>query len=116
MRYSAWFAFVALLVSSTANAEPMRLIDAQLDAVTAGASDAQLNRAWGDITSQAAQLDNGQPGIGEHASSPPGVEPGEGRQGVGNVSKTYAPLSEGGQGEHAIDVGGQLGLTCQSCS
>jgi hypothetical protein len=77
------------------------------------ADDATFNRCWGQITKQFAALDDGQPGIGEHASSPPGIEPGEGRSGVGNVSKEHAPLSEGGQGEHAVDVGGNIGLTCE---
>jgi hypothetical protein len=30
------------------------------------------------------------------------------REGVGNVSKGHAPLSEGGQGEHAEVVGRQI--------
>ena len=79
--------------------------------VVYAADDATLNRCWGQTTKEFAQADDGQPGIGEHSSSPPGVEPGEGRRGVGNVSKEdHGPLSEGGQGAHAIAVGGQMGL------
>jgi hypothetical protein len=81
------------------------------------ADDATLNRCWGQITKQFAALGGeNHPGLGEHASDPPGFEPGTGgRDGVGNVSKTHAPLSEGGQGEHAIDVGDDpgLGLECE---
>jgi hypothetical protein len=80
--------------------------------VVYAADDATLNRCWGQTTKQFAQADDGQPGIGEHSSSPPGFEPGEGgRRGVGNVSKEdHAPLSQGGQGVHAIAVGAQMGL------
>jgi hypothetical protein len=68
------------------------------------ADDATLNRCWGQITKEFQAL--GEPGLGEHASSPPGFEPGEGgRRGVGNVSKEdHGALSEGGQGLHAIAV------------
>ena len=81
--------------------------------VVYAADDATLNRCWGQTTKQFAQAEDSQPGIGEHASSPPGVEPGEGRRGVGNVSKDHAPLNEGGQGLHAIAVGEPLGLECE---
>jgi hypothetical protein len=85
--------------------------------VVYAADDATLNRCWGQITQQFAALEDGQPGIGDHASDPPGFEPGEGgREGVGNVSKQdFGPLSEGGQGEHAIAVGDDttLNLECE---
>jgi hypothetical protein len=82
--------------------------------VVYAADDATGNQCWGENTSEFAQADDSQPGIGEHASSPPGIEPGEGRRGVGNVSKDFDddpedgdnPLSEGAQGDHAIAVGG----------
>jgi hypothetical protein len=76
------------------------------------ADDATLNQCWGETTKQFAQVDDGQPGIGEHSSDPPGFEPGGGgRRGVGNVSaEDHAPLSEGGQGVHANAVGPQMGL------
>lgn len=74
------------------------------------APEAKLNKCWGQITKQFAPL-------GEHASahSPFTPDPGEGgRRGVGNVSKEdHGPLSEGGQGEHAIAVGEPLGLECE---
>jgi hypothetical protein len=73
------------------------------------ADDATMNQCWGETTKQFAQVDDGQPGIGEHSSNPPGIDPGEGREGVGNVSKDeHAPLSEGGQGVHANEVGEQM--------
>jgi hypothetical protein len=72
--------------------------------VVYAADDATLNQCWGNTTEQFAQADDSQPGIGEHASSPPGVEPGEGREGVGNVSKGFGELSEGAQGKHANAV------------
>ena len=83
------------------------------------APEANTNQCWGDITKQFAQTGT----LGEHASSPPGVEPGEGRQGVGNVSKdnhspsedvegTGQALAGGAQGQHAMDVGEPLGFTC----
>jgi hypothetical protein len=69
---------------------------------------ASLNRCWGDIAS-----DVGSAGLmGEHSSahSPFTPDPGEGgRRGVGNVSKEdFGPLSEGGQGQHAITNGERL--------
>ena len=75
----------------------------------AAQDDATLNRAWGDIASQVARA-----GImGEHSaeSSPFTPDAGEGgRRGVGNVSsEDFGPLSEGGQGLHAITNGGRLG-------
>jgi hypothetical protein len=74
------------------------------------APEAQENQCWGDITAQFAQTGE----FGQHASSPPGVEPGEGRRGVGNVSKEdFGPLSEGGQGEHAKVVGDALDFECE---
>jgi hypothetical protein len=79
--------------------------------VVYAADDATMNQCWGETTQQFAQVDDGQPGIGEHSSNPPGIDPGEGREGVGNVSKEdHAPLSEGGQGDHANAVGEQMGL------
>ena len=74
-------------------------------------NDANFNKCWGQTTKQFAQVDDGKPGIGEHASNPPGIDPGEGRRGVGNVSKEdFGPLSAGGQGMHANAVGMQMGL------
>lgn len=74
----------------------------------AAQDDATLNRAWGDIASQVARA-----GImGEHSSaaSPFTPSPDNPRRGVGNVSKEdFGPLSEGGQGLHAITNGGRLG-------
>jgi hypothetical protein len=79
--------------------------------VVYAADDATLNQCWGETTKQFAQFPDSQPGIGEHSSNPPGIDPGEGRRGVGNVSKEdHAPLSEGGQGVHAIVVGAQMNL------
>jgi hypothetical protein len=79
--------------------------------VAHAAPEATENRCWGDITSQFAQTGT----FGQHASDPPGFTPGEGgRRGVGNVSKEdFGPLSEGGQGEHAEEVGGVLGFECE---
>lgn len=70
---------------------------------------AKINRCWGEL---AAHM--GQNGImGKHSSSHGFFtpDPGEGgRRGVGNVSKEdHGPLSEGGQGQHAIEVGHLLG-------
>jgi hypothetical protein len=71
------------------------------------------NRDWGQVTKEFTRVDDGQPGIGDHSRDPPGFEPGEGgREGVGNVTKDVdGPLSEGGQGEHANRVGGQMGIS-----
>lgn len=81
------------------------------------ADDAVMNECWGEITQQFAQVDDGQPGLGEHASRPPGFVPGQGgRDGVGNVSEDDPrfgglDLSEGAQGAHANFVGvTQMGL------
>jgi hypothetical protein len=79
------------------------------------ADDATFNQCWGETTQQFAQVDDGQPGLGEHSSDPPGFTPGEGgREGVGNVSEDDPrfgeELSEGGQGAHANFVGAQMGL------
>jgi hypothetical protein len=76
------------------------------------ADDATSNQCWGQTTEEFAQVEDGQPGIGEHSQDPPGFEPGEGgREGVGNVSKDdHGDLSEGGQGTHAVVVGAQMGL------
>ena len=76
------------------------------------ADDATMNQCWGETTKQFAQVEDSQPGLGEHSSSPPGFEPGEGgRRGVGNVSKEdHGDLSAGGQGMHANAVGPQMGL------
>ena len=74
--------------------------------VAYAADDATLNHCWGQVTKEFQAF--GEPGLGEHASaaSPFTPDPGEGgRRGVGNVSKEdHAPLSEGGQGVHAIAV------------
>jgi hypothetical protein len=72
------------------------------------APEAQKNKCWGQVTKQFAATGT----MGQHSSSPPGFEPGEGREGVGNVSKEHDPLSQGGQGEHAIVVGAMMGFTC----
>jgi hypothetical protein len=61
------------------------------------ADDATLNRCWGQTTKEFQE--EGEPGLGEHASSQD-----EPRQGVGNVSKGFGELGDGGQGEHAIEV------------
>ena len=82
--------------------------------VVYAADDATLNQCWGQTTNEFAQAPDGKPGIGEHSSNPPGIDPGEGREGVGNVSEDDprfgTPLSEGGQGVHANFVGAQMGL------
>jgi hypothetical protein len=79
--------------------------------VVYAADDATLNHCWGQITKEFAALGGEEhPGLGEHASDPPGFNPGDGgRQGVGNVSKSDpdfggVKLSEGAQGVHAIAV------------
>lgn len=74
--------------------------------VVSAADDATMNRCWGQTTKQFAALGGEtHPGLGEHASDPPGFTPGDGgRRGVGNVSKDHGELSEGGQGMHAIAV------------
>jgi hypothetical protein len=68
---------------------------------TAGAAyaadDATLNHCWGQTTKEFQA--EGEPGLGEHASSQD-----EPRQGVGNVSKGFGELGDGAQGEHAIEV------------
>jgi hypothetical protein len=80
------------------------------------ADDATMNQCWGETTQQFAQVDDGQAGLGEHSSDPPGFTPGEGgRDGVGNVSEDDPDfggldLSEGAQGAHANFVGAQMGL------
>ena len=79
--------------------------------VVYAANDANFNKCWGQTTKQFAQVSDSQPGIGEHSSNPPGIDPGEGRRGVGNVSKEdFGPLSAGGQGLHANTVGMQMGV------
>jgi len=80
--------------------------------VVYAADNATLNQCWGETTKAFAQVEDGHPGLGEHAKSPPGFEPGAGgREGVGNVSKDqHGALSDGGQGTHAIMVGAQMGL------
>lgn len=74
--------------------------------VASAASDATLNKCWGQVTKEFQAF--GEPGMGEHASahSPFTPDPGEGgRRGVGNVTKEeHGALSEGGQGMHAINV------------
>jgi hypothetical protein len=66
------------------------------------ADDATLNKCWGQTTKEFQAV--GEPGLGEHASNPPGIDPGEGREGVGNVSKGFGELGDGAQGKHAIAV------------
>jgi hypothetical protein len=68
------------------------------------ADDATLNQCWGQVTKEFQAV--GEPGLGEHASNPPGIDPGEGREGVGNVSRGFGDgeLGNGAQGEHAIAV------------
>jgi hypothetical protein len=84
--------------------------------VVYAADDATFNRCWGQTTKEFAALGGEEhPGLGEHSSSPPGFEPGEGgRDGVGNVSEDDprfgTELSAGGQGVHANFVGAQMGL------
>jgi hypothetical protein len=70
--------------------------------VVYAADDATLNSCWGQTTKEFQAV--GEPGLGEHASDPPGIDPGEGREGVGNVSKGFGELGDGAQGEHAIAV------------
>jgi hypothetical protein len=96
--------------------EPFTLTAAQMDAVIGGAdptNPATDNRDWGQTTKQMTRVDDDQPGIGDHASAPPGFEPGDGgRKGVGNVTKDdFGSLSEGGQGLHARVVGKQMGVS-----
>ncbi|MBM6582908.1 hypothetical protein ILT44_22130 [Microvirga sp. BT689] len=67
------------------------------------------NHCWGDITSDFAHIEVGI--IGQHSRAHDPTFRGENqpRDGVGNVSKERdGPLSEGGQGDHAIRVGEQL--------
>lgn len=70
-------------------------------------SPANNNVCWGQGIKAFAQ--QGDTGLGGHASAQSNVtpDPGDGgRRGVGNVSKEdFAPLSEGGQGIHAVTVG-----------
>lgn len=73
------------------------------------APEAKINRCWGELAAHMGQ--NGV--MGKHSSAHGFFtpDPGEGgRRGVGNVSKEeHGPLSEGGQGLHAIEVGHLLG-------
>jgi hypothetical protein len=64
------------------------------------------NHCWGDISSDFAQLGL----MGEHSRRNSTMRPEQQpRKGVGNVSKDdHGPLSEGGQGDHAVEVGGQI--------
>jgi hypothetical protein len=63
------------------------------------------NHCWGDISSDFAQLGL----MGKHSRRNSTMRPeAQPRLGVGNVSKEHAPLSEGGQGDHAVEVGGQI--------
>jgi hypothetical protein len=66
------------------------------------------NRCWGDITSDFAHIEAGI--IGQHSRAHDPIFRGENqpRRGVGNVSKDFNELSEGGQGDHADRVGEQL--------
>jgi hypothetical protein len=41
------------------------------------ADDATMNQRCGETTKQFAQVDHGQPGIGEHSSNAPGIDPGD---------------------------------------
>jgi hypothetical protein len=101
------------LVSGAALAEPTVLPSSVLDAVTAGAvpddaPGATDNVKWGMATKGFAQTGT----LGEHSSSPPGTEPGDGREGVGNVSKDgFGDLSDGAQGRHAEAVAPGAGVT-----
>jgi hypothetical protein len=71
--------------------------------------DATNNRCWGDITSDFAQIENGIIGQHSRAHDPIFRREAQPRDGVGNVSKDNdGPLSEGGQGDHAVRVGEQL--------
>lgn len=66
------------------------------------------NHCWGDISSDFAQLGL----MGEHSRRDSTMRPEQQpREGVGNVTKDddeFRPLSEGGQGDHAVEVGGQI--------
>ena len=68
------------------------------------------NQCWGNITSQFAQT--GLVGQHSRAKDPLFRPESQPREGVANVSKGFAPLSEGGQGDHAIAVGALLGFSC----
>lgn len=73
--------------------------------------DATHNHCWGDITSDFAHIDTEGNGIiGQHsrAHDPIFRPEDQPRDGVGNVSKGDGPLSEGGQGDHAVRVGDLL--------
>jgi hypothetical protein len=71
------------------------------------------NQCWGNITSQFAQT--GLVGQHSRAKDPLFRPESQPRDGVGNVSKDgFGPVSEGGQGDHAIAVGALLGLSCNS--
>lgn len=75
---------------------------------SAQAQDATNNHCWGDITSDFAHIEEGIIGDHSQAHDPifrPEQQP---REGVGNVSKDFDELSDGGQGDHAIAVGEQL--------
>ena len=66
------------------------------------------NHCWGDISSDFAQLGL----MGEHSRRNSTMRPEQQpREGVGNVSKegeSFDELSDGGQGDHAVEVGGQI--------
>lgn len=90
---TAVFTCVVLAASSSAYAQ---------DAAT-------NNHCWGDITSDFAHIDKGIIGQHSRAHDPIFRRENQPRDGVGNVSKEQdGPLSEGGQGDHAIRVGEQL--------
>ena len=93
---TALFTCVVLAASSAAQAK----------------DDATHNRCWGDVTSDFAHIEAGIIGQHSRAHDPifrPEKQP---RDGVGNVSKGFGDLSDGGQGDHADAVGEQLGIEC----
>jgi hypothetical protein len=66
------------------------------------------NACWGDVTSDLAQLEKGIIGQHSRAHDPVNRPEQQPREGVGNVSKGFGELSQGGQGEHAEVVGGMV--------
>jgi hypothetical protein len=81
------------------------VLTASFSAQAQDSGTATHNHCWGDISSDFAQLGL----MGEHSRRNSTMRPEQQpREGVGNVSKTHAPLSEGGQGDHADAVGEQI--------
>jgi hypothetical protein len=66
-----------------------------------GPDDEGEENCWGDVSSDAAQRDDSQPGLGEHSGDPvPGDEDNETpREGVGNQDEDHPS-------DHADSVGG----------